>query len=182
MSTATEHERALRRGYWTLGATARSRVPCGAPTARARQIRPRASGLSACSIPTPSWNSTPWCSTARPTSAWRQRRPLRRWRCNRHRQIDGRDVAIFSHDFTYLGGSLGEAFSEKMVKIMDLALEIGCPIIGINDSAGARIQEGVEGLAGYGRSSGATCRPAVLCRSSRSSRARARAAPSIRRR
>ncbi|RIK46392.1 MAG: methylmalonyl-CoA carboxyltransferase [Chloroflexi bacterium] len=64
--------------------------------------------------------------------------------------IDGRDVAIFSHDFTYLGGSLGEAFAEKMVKIMDLALEIGCPIIGINDSAGARIQEGVEGLAGYG--------------------------------
>jgi acetyl-CoA carboxylase carboxyltransferase component len=65
-------------------------------------------------------------------------------------KIDGRDVAIFSHDFTYLGGSLGEAFAEKMVKIMDLALEIGCPIIGINDSAGARIQEGVEGLAGYG--------------------------------
>ena len=65
-------------------------------------------------------------------------------------KIDGRDVAVFSMDFTYLGGSLGEAYAEKMVKIHDLALKIGCPIIGINDSAGARIQEGVEGLAGYG--------------------------------
>lgn len=67
-----------------------------------------------------------------------------------HGTIDGRTVAIFSHDFSVLGGSLGEAFAEKMVKVMDLALKIGCPIIGINDSAGARIQEGVEGLAGYG--------------------------------
>ncbi|MBX5445866.1 acyl-CoA carboxylase subunit beta [Sphaerobacter sp.] len=64
--------------------------------------------------------------------------------------VDGRTVAVFSQDFTIFGGSLGEAFAEKMVKIMDLALKIGCPIIGINDSAGARIQEGVEGLAGYG--------------------------------
>jgi acetyl-CoA carboxylase carboxyltransferase component len=59
-------------------------------------------------------------------------------------------VAIFSQDFTVFGGSLGEAFAEKMVKLMDLAERYGCPIIGINDSAGARIQEGVEGLAGYG--------------------------------
>ncbi|HEU5423861.1 MAG TPA: acyl-CoA carboxylase subunit beta [Nitrolancea sp.] len=64
--------------------------------------------------------------------------------------IDGRTVALFSQDFTVFGGSLGEAFAEKMVKIMDLALKVGCPIIGINDSAGARIQEGVEGLNGYG--------------------------------
>ncbi|CAN5571147.1 acyl-CoA carboxylase subunit beta [soil metagenome] len=64
--------------------------------------------------------------------------------------IDGRKVAVFSHDFTTFGGSLGEAFSSKVIKIMDLALKIGCPMIGINDSAGARIQEGVEGLAGYG--------------------------------
>jgi acetyl-CoA carboxylase carboxyltransferase component len=65
-------------------------------------------------------------------------------------KIDGRTVALFSHDFTVYGGSLGEAFASKVVKIMDLALKIGCPMIGINDSAGARIQEGVEGLAGYG--------------------------------
>ena len=64
--------------------------------------------------------------------------------------IDGRTVAVFSQDFIVFGGSLGEAFAAKMVKVMDLALKIGCPIIGINDSAGARIQEGVEGLAGYG--------------------------------
>ena len=65
-------------------------------------------------------------------------------------EIDGRKVALFSQDFTVYGGSLGEAFAEKVVKIMDLAERYGCPIIGINDSAGARIQEGVEGLAGYG--------------------------------
>ncbi len=65
--------------------------------------------------------------------------------------IDGRKVAIFSQDFTVFGGSLGEAFAEKMVKVMDLAEQYGCPVIGINDSAGARIQEGVEGLNGYGK-------------------------------
>ena len=65
--------------------------------------------------------------------------------------IDGRKVAIFSQDFTVFGGSLGEAFAEKMVKVMDLAEHYGCPVIGINDSAGARIQEGVEGLNGYGK-------------------------------
>ena len=65
-------------------------------------------------------------------------------------EIDGRRVAVFSQDFTVFGGSLGEAYAEKMVKLMDLAGRFGCPIIGINDSAGARIQEGVEGLAGYG--------------------------------
>ena len=65
-------------------------------------------------------------------------------------EIEGRRVAVFSQDFTVFGGSLGEAFAEKVVKLMDLAERYGCPIIGINDSAGARIQEGVEGLAGYG--------------------------------
>ena len=65
--------------------------------------------------------------------------------------VDGRKVAIFSQDFTVFGGSLGEAFAEKMVKVMDLAEQYGCPVIGINDSAGARIQEGVEGLNGYGK-------------------------------
>jgi len=65
-------------------------------------------------------------------------------------RIDGRPVAVFSQDFTVFGGSLGEAYAEKLVKVMDLAERYGCPVIGINDSAGARIQEGVEGLAGYG--------------------------------
>lgn len=64
--------------------------------------------------------------------------------------IDGRDVCVFSQDFTVLGGSLGEVFGEKVVKVMDLALRIGCPIIGINDSGGARIEEGVASLGLYG--------------------------------
>ncbi|MGH3304136.1 MAG: acyl-CoA carboxylase subunit beta [Streptosporangiaceae bacterium] len=64
--------------------------------------------------------------------------------------IDGRPVAVFSQDFTVNGGSLGEVFGEKIVKVMDYALKTGCPILGINDSGGARIQEGVVALGLYG--------------------------------
>ncbi|MEO0083741.1 MAG: acyl-CoA carboxylase subunit beta [candidate division WOR-3 bacterium] len=64
-------------------------------------------------------------------------------------QIDGRNVAIFSHDFTAFGGTLSLAFGEKVCKIMDLAMKMGIPIIGLNDSGGARIQEGVVSLAAY---------------------------------
>ena len=64
--------------------------------------------------------------------------------------IDGRCVYAFSQDRAVLGGSLGEAHAQKNIKIMDLAGQCGCPVIGINDSGGARIQEGVEALAGYG--------------------------------
>jgi propionyl-CoA carboxylase beta chain len=63
--------------------------------------------------------------------------------------IFGRKVFVFSQDFTIFGGSLSEAFAEKICKVMDLALKFGCPLIGINDSGGARIQEGVVSLAGY---------------------------------
>src|SRR5471030_1509393 len=63
--------------------------------------------------------------------------------------IDGRQVCVFSQDFTVFGGSLGEVFGEKIVKIMDLAMKVGCPVIGINDSGGARIQEGVVALGLY---------------------------------
>src|ERR1700686_2135255 len=63
--------------------------------------------------------------------------------------IDGRQICIFSQDFTVLGGSLGEVFAEKICKVMDLALRTGSPMIGINDSGGARIQEGVVSLGGY---------------------------------
>jgi acetyl-CoA carboxylase carboxyltransferase component len=66
-----------------------------------------------------------------------------------HGAIDGRPVCLFSQDFTVFGGTLGEVFAEKVVKVMDLALRMGVPVIGLNDSGGARIQEGVEGLAGY---------------------------------
>lgn len=64
--------------------------------------------------------------------------------------IDGRTVAIFSQDFTVMGGSLGEVYGQKMVKIQDFALKAGVPLIGINDSGGARIQEGVVSLGMYG--------------------------------
>lgn len=67
-----------------------------------------------------------------------------------HGTIDGRQVFVFSQDFTVFGGSLGEMFAKKVCKIMDLALKVGAPIIGLNDSGGARIQEGVASLAGYG--------------------------------
>ncbi|MDR7555799.1 MAG: acyl-CoA carboxylase subunit beta [Armatimonadota bacterium] len=63
--------------------------------------------------------------------------------------IDGRPVHVFSQDFTVLGGSLGEAHAEKICKVMDLALRTGTPLIGLNDSGGARIQEGVMSLGGY---------------------------------
>jgi propionyl-CoA carboxylase beta chain len=63
--------------------------------------------------------------------------------------IFGRKVFVFSQDFTIFGGSLSEVFAEKVCKVMDLAVKFGCPVIGINDSGGARIQEGVVSLAGY---------------------------------
>ncbi|HLK10967.1 MAG TPA: acyl-CoA carboxylase subunit beta [Candidatus Binatia bacterium] len=63
--------------------------------------------------------------------------------------IDGRRVFVFSQDFTVFGGSLSGAFAEKVCKIMDLAMKVGAPVIGLNDSGGARIQEGVVSLAGY---------------------------------
>jgi len=64
--------------------------------------------------------------------------------------IDGRRVCVFSQDFTVFGGALGEVFAEKIHKVMDLALSVGVPVIGLNDGAGARIQEGVVSLNSYG--------------------------------
>ena len=64
--------------------------------------------------------------------------------------IDGRKILVFSQDFTVFGGALGEVFAEKIHKLMDLALKVGAPLIGLNDGAGARIQEGVVSLASYG--------------------------------
>jgi propionyl-CoA carboxylase beta chain len=66
-----------------------------------------------------------------------------------HGTIDGRQVCVFSQDFTVFGGSLGEVMGEKICKLMDLAARVGCPVIGINDSGGARIQEGVVSLGAY---------------------------------
>jgi propionyl-CoA carboxylase beta chain len=65
-------------------------------------------------------------------------------------EIDGRQVCVFAQDFTVFGGSLGEVYGEKICKVMDLAIRTGCPVIGINEGAGARIQEGVVSLGLYG--------------------------------
>jgi len=66
-----------------------------------------------------------------------------------HGRVDGRPVFVFAQDFTVFGGSLSETFAEKICKIMDMAMKVGAPVIGLNDSGGARIQEGVVSLAGY---------------------------------
>src|ERR1700752_632895 len=66
-----------------------------------------------------------------------------------HGLIDGREVFVFAQDFTVFGGSLSETHAEKICKVMDLARKVGAPIIGLNDSGGARIQEGVVSLGGY---------------------------------
>ncbi len=63
--------------------------------------------------------------------------------------VEGRQVFVFAQDFTVFGGSLSGAYAEKICKVMDLAVSTGCPVIGLNDSGGARIQEGVVSLAGY---------------------------------
>src|SRR6056300_1755449 len=66
-----------------------------------------------------------------------------------HGTIDGRLVYVYAQDFTIFGGSLSETHAEKICKVMDLAVKVGAPIIGLNDSGGARIQEGVRSLGGY---------------------------------
>ncbi|MCK9206357.1 MAG: methylmalonyl-CoA carboxyltransferase, partial [Salinivirgaceae bacterium] len=66
-----------------------------------------------------------------------------------HGTIDGRVVYVFAQDFTVFGGSLSETFANKICKVMDMAMKTGAPVIGLNDSGGARIQEGVTSLAGY---------------------------------
>ncbi len=78
------------------------------------------------------------------------RRPLGDGVVTGYGTVDGREVCVFSQDSTVFGGSLGEVYGEKIVKVMDLAVKTGRPLIGINDGAGARIQEGVVSLGLYG--------------------------------
>jgi len=79
-----------------------------------------------------------------------ERKPLGDSVVTGYGKIDGRPVFVYSQDFTVFGGSLSEVAGEKIVKIMNLALKNGVPVIGLNDSGGARIQEGVASLRGYG--------------------------------
>ena len=67
-----------------------------------------------------------------------------------HGTVDGRPVCVFSQDVTVFGGSLGEVYGEKITKVMDLSVKTGCPLIGMNEGGGARIQEGVVSLGLYG--------------------------------
>ena len=97
-------------------------------------------------------------------------------------EIDRRAVAVYSYDATVYGGSLGEVTAEKIVKVQELALRNRVPVIGINDSGGARIQEGVVALAGYVTSSIATSARRESSRRLASSPDRARAVPCTRRR
>ncbi len=78
-----------------------------------------------------------------------QKRPYGDGVVTGHGTVDGRPICVYSQDFTVFGGSLGEVFGEKIVKVMDLAMRTGCPVVGINDSGGARIQEGVVALGLY---------------------------------
>ena len=73
--------------------------------------------------------------------------------------VEGRTVFVYAHDFRIFGGALGEAHAQKIHKVMDLAISAGAPLVSLNDGAGARIQEGVSALAGYGASSSATPAP-----------------------
>ena len=75
--------------------------------------------------------------------------------------VDGRTVFVYAEDFTVFGGSLGRAVADKICKLMDLAMEVGAPIIGLKDSGGARIQEGVAPSTDTDASSNATCAPQV---------------------
>jgi propionyl-CoA carboxylase beta chain len=84
-----------------------------------------------------------------PSFGMLERRPYGDAVVTGHGTIFGRKVFVFSQDFTVFGGSLSEVFAEKICKVMDMASKYGCPVIGINDSGGARIQEGVVSLAGY---------------------------------
>jgi propionyl-CoA carboxylase beta chain len=79
----------------------------------------------------------------------RERRPWGDAVVTGYGTVFGRPVCVFSQDFTVFGGSLSEVFAEKVCKVMDMAVKVGCPVVGINDSGGARIQEGVVSLAGY---------------------------------
>ena len=125
----------------------------------------------------------------RPTSALDDQHFLGDGVVTGHGTIDGRLVFVFSQDFTVFGGSLSEAYAEKICKIMDLAMKVGAPIVGLNDSGGARIQEGVASLGGYAdiflrNVAGVRRRPADLGRSwarapvARSTRRRSPTSPS----
>jgi acetyl-CoA carboxylase carboxyltransferase component len=119
-------------------------------TKKKANYRPGTAGVS-CLMPVPFARSTCLSVTAASISAWR------RWTIpsdgvvTGHGMVDGRPVFAFAQDFTARAGSLGEMHAKKICKVMDLAVKAGVPFVGLNDSGGARIQEGVDALSGYGQ-------------------------------
>ena len=137
----------LERRSRRVGAGRRRRRASRRSTPRASCRR--ASGSTCCSTKARSSSSTASSSTARPTSASSDQKYYGDGVVTGYGRIDGRLVYVFSQDFTVFGGSLSEAYAEKICKVMDLAMRNGAPVIGLNDSGGARIQEGVVSLGGY---------------------------------
>ena len=128
---------------------ARRRRGAPAPAARRRQAHGARADRSAVRSRHASRNSTSSSPTAAATSAWTSRSIPGDGVVAGHGRVDGRLVYAFAQDFTVFGGSLSETNAAKIVKIMDLAMKMGAPIVGLNDSGGARIQEGVVSLGGY---------------------------------
>ena len=122
----------------------------GRAPARSGASSPRVSASSSCSTRTRSSSSTCSPATGPTASGSRDTRPLTDGVVTGWGTVDGRKVFVFSQDFTVFGGALGEVFAEKIHKVMDLAESVGAPMIGLNDGAGARIQEGVVSLDAYG--------------------------------
>ena len=114
-----------------------------------RENFPRASGSTFSSTKARSSSSTDSSSTGRTDFGLEEQKFYGDGVVTGYGRIDGRLVYVFSQDFTVFGGSLSEAFAEKICKVMDLAMRNGAPVIGLNDSGGARIQEGVVSLGGY---------------------------------
>ena len=127
----------------------RRRRRSASPRSTPRASSPRASASSCCSTTARSRNGTCSSSTAATTSAWTNNRPPGDGVVTGYGMINGRLVFVFSQDFTVFGGALSEAHAEKICKVMDQAMKVGAPVIGLNDSGGARIQEGVASLGGY---------------------------------
>ena len=145
--------RRTRNGSRGSSGCARNRSRVGERSASSASTRwassPRASGWTCCSTRARSWSSTRSSPTGRRSSGSTSQHVLGDGVVTGHGTIDGRLVFVFSQDFTVFGGSLSEAYAEKICKVMDLAMKVGAPVIGLNDSGGARIQEGVASLGGY---------------------------------
>ena len=143
------------KSRWTASATCGSEAARGAarggyrPSTTRANI-PRASASTCCSTPARSRRWTPFVQHRATDFGLDANRPLGDAVVTGYGRVNGRLVFAYSQDFTVLGGSLSEVVAQKICKAMDKALSTGSPVVGLIDSGGARIQEGVNSLAGYG--------------------------------